>query len=177
MMKKQRGEDATKLALTAHADVRSSFAEAYRSVRTALQFSTRDGSPRQFIITSTSSGEGKTTTALSLAINFAQTGRPVLIVDADLRRPSLHKILDVDNSRGISNYLSSDIPALAAVRPTSIPNLFVIPAGPLPPNPVELLSGQSCSRCLANWVSGSRRSSSIRRPCSASRMPSCSAIK
>ncbi|MBK8742073.1 MAG: CpsD/CapB family tyrosine-protein kinase [Betaproteobacteria bacterium] len=122
-------------------DIRSSFAEAYRSVRTALQFSTRDGAPRRFIVTSTSAGDGKSTTALSLAINFSQTGRPVLLIDGDLRNPSLHKSLGTDNTRGLSNYLSGDLPVLAGVRTTAIPNLFLIPTGPLPPNPVELLSG------------------------------------
>jgi capsular exopolysaccharide synthesis family protein len=127
--------------MKAHEDMRSTFAEAYRSVRTALQFSTRDGAPRAYIVTSTSKGDGKTTTALALAINSAQTGRPVLLIDADMRHPALHKALKIDNSRGLSNYLSSDVPGLGVVRTTEIPNLFVIPAGPMPPNPVELLSG------------------------------------
>jgi capsular exopolysaccharide synthesis family protein len=129
------------LALMAHADVRSAFAEAYRSVRTALQYSTREGAPKSFIVTSTSKGEGKSTTAMALAINSAQTGRPILLIDADMRHPSLHKALGTDNARGLSNYLSSDVQGLGVVRRTEIPNLFVIPAGPLPPNPVELLSG------------------------------------
>jgi capsular exopolysaccharide synthesis family protein len=141
LIKAKKGQDAAILAMLSHQDARSGFAEAYRSVRTALQFSTREGAPRQFVVTSTSAGEGKSTTALSLAINFAQTGRAVLLIDADLRNPSLHKFVGVDNSRGVSNYLSSDLPALGVVRTTSIPNLYVIPAGPLPPNPVELLSG------------------------------------
>ena len=140
-MQRSQLAEGKSLALKAHEDMRSTFAEAYRSVRTALQFSTRDGAPRAYIVTSTSKGDGKTTTALALAINSAQTGRPVLLIDADMRHPALHKILTVDNSRGLSNYLSSDVPALGVVRTTEIPNLFVIPAGPMPPNPVELLSG------------------------------------
>ncbi len=141
LIKAKKGRDVIALALTSHSDVRSSFAEAYRSVRTALQFSTREGAPRQIVVTSTTAKEGKSTSALALAINFAQTGRSVLLIDADLRSPSLHKFLGVDNSRGLSNYLSSDLPALGVVRTTTIPNLYVIPAGPQPPNPVELLSG------------------------------------
>lgn len=140
-MPSQQAADARALAMVAHADVRSAFAEAYRSVRTALQFSTREGMPGSFMVTSTSKGDGKTTTALALAINSAQTGRPVLLIDADMRHPSLHRALGLDNARGLSNYLSSDVPALGVVRATEIPNLFVIPAGPMPPNPVELLSG------------------------------------
>ena len=137
------------LGLLAHDDVRSTFAEAYRSVRTALQFSTRDGAPRVFMVTSTAQGEGKTTTALALAINSAQTGRPVLLIDSDMRHPAVHKALGIDNSRGLSNYLSSDVPPLGVVRTTHIPNFFVIPAGPMPPNPVELLSGPKFALLLA----------------------------
>jgi len=140
-IKLKKGEAAAVIAMMAHEDQRSGLAEAYRSVRTALQFSTREGAPEQIVVTSTTAKEGKSTTALALAINFAQAGRPVLLIDADLRNPSMHKFLGVDNTRGLSNFLSSHIPALGVVRVTSIPNLYLIPAGPLPPNPVELLSG------------------------------------
>ncbi len=148
-VKLAKGEEKVVLAMRAHQDLRSDFAEAYRSVRTALQFATREGAPRQFVVTSTTKGEGKSTTSLSLAINFAQAGQPVLLIDADLRNAHLHKYLGVDNSRGLSNFLSGDFPALAAVHTTSIPNLFVIPGGTLPPNPVELLSGPKLPTLLA----------------------------
>ncbi|GMU73483.1 MAG: polysaccharide biosynthesis tyrosine autokinase [Burkholderiales bacterium] len=141
VVKTKKSERDKPLALQAHMDARSTFAEAYRSVRTALQFSTREGAPRQLVVTSACAGEGKSTTALALAINFAQIGHSTLLIDADLRNPSLHSMLGIDNSRGLSNYLSGDLPALGVVRITAIPNLYVIPAGPLPPNPVELLSG------------------------------------
>ena len=131
---------ASPLALNSHTEPASPFSEAYRSVRTALQFSTPTGAPRRLVVTSTSKDEGKSTTALSLAINFAQMGKPVLIIDADLRNPVLHKKLGVENSRGLSNYLSGNLRALEVAHPTAIPNLFVMTTGPLPPNPVELLS-------------------------------------
>jgi succinoglycan biosynthesis transport protein ExoP len=148
LVKSKKGQQNLLLAMMSHSDARSGFAEAYRSVRTALQFSTREGAPRQLVVTSTSAGEGKTTTALSLAINFAQTGKLTLLIDSDLRNPTLHKYLGVDNSRGLSNYLSGDMPALGVVRPTPVANLYVIPAGPLPPNPVELLSGPKLASML-----------------------------
>ena len=148
LVKGKKGHESPLLAMTSHVDARSGFAEAYRSVRTALQFATREGAPRQVVVTSTSAGEGKTTTALSLAINFAQAGKITLVIDSDLRNPTLHKYLGVENTRGLSNYLSSDMPALGVVRLTSVPNLYVIPAGPLPPNPVELLSGPKLQMML-----------------------------
>jgi capsular exopolysaccharide synthesis family protein len=143
--------DVTKgsIALGPHLDPTSAFAEAYRSVRTALQFSTASGAPRRLVVTSSSKNEGKSTTALALAINFAQMGKPVLIVDADLRNPALHKMLKMENARGLSNYLSGDIGVLEVVQKTDIPNLFVMTSGPLPPNPVELLSSMKLLTMLS----------------------------
>ena len=144
--------DASKpgrVAMVPHEDPTSAFAEAYRSVRTALQFSTASGAPRRLVVTSSSKNEGKSTTALALAINFAQLGKPVLIIDADLRNPVLHKLLKIDNSRGLSNYLSGNMGALQAIHNTTVPNLFVMTTGPLPPNPVELLSGMKMLTLLS----------------------------
>ena len=149
---KQRGAQAARtspLALSPHADPTSPFAEAYRSVRTALQFSTPSGAPRRLVVTSSSKDEGKSTTALALAINFAQMGKPVLIIDADLRNPVLHKMLGVENTRGLSNYLSGNIGPIEVTHRTDIPNLFVMTTGPLPPNPVELLSGMKLLTLLS----------------------------
>ena len=129
------------IALGPHLDPTSAFSESYRSVRTALQFSTSSGAPRRLVVTSSSKNEGKSTSALALAINFAQMGKPVLLVDADLRNPMLHKMLNLENTRGLSNYLSSNATLLQMAHTTDIPNLFVMTTGPLPPNPVELLSG------------------------------------
>jgi capsular exopolysaccharide synthesis family protein len=116
-------------------------AEAYRSVRTGLQFSTAHGAPHRLVLTSASNGEGKSTTALALAINFAQMGKAVLLIDADLRHPSIHRLLGLQNDYGLSNYLSSDVSDSEVTVETSIPNLYVMTSGPMPPNPVELLSG------------------------------------
>jgi polysaccharide biosynthesis transport protein len=137
------------IAMGPHLDPTSAFSESYRSVRTALQFSTPSGAPRRLVVTSSSKNEGKSTTALALAINFAQMGKPVLLIDADLRNPVLHKLLKIENSRGLSNYLSSNTTVLQMVQKTQIPNLYVMTTGPLPPNPVELLSGMKMVTLLA----------------------------
>jgi len=133
--------DQRPIALVGHEDPRSVFAESYRSLRTALEFSTSSGVPRTLTVTSANSGEGKSTTALSLAIQFAQAGKKVLLIDADLRKPSLHRSLGLDNHLGLTNLLAGEQERPASIaQPTHIPNLFVITSGPLPPNPAELLS-------------------------------------
>jgi capsular exopolysaccharide synthesis family protein len=121
-------------------DTRSHFAEAYRSLRTALQFSTAEGMPKVLMVTSTSMGEGKSTTALSLAMQVAQLGKKVLLIDGDLRKASLHKNLDLPNELGVTNYLAGDAKPVDITHTTEVPNLFAITSGPLPPNPAELIS-------------------------------------
>ncbi len=138
---KSSGSSSANMALQAHEDPRGHMAEAYRSVRTALQFSTAEGAPRRLVITSTTKNEGKSTTSLALAINFAQLGSKVVLVDADMRNPTVHKFLMLGNTQGLSNYLSGNHPQGDLVRATDVPNLFVMTAGPIPPSPVDLLTG------------------------------------
>ena len=123
------------------ADPRSAFSEAYRSVRTALQFSTDHGVPRSLLITSASPSEGKSTTALALARDLAQLGRRVLLIDGDLRNPNLHKQLGLRSEIGLSNLLAGASGLSDAVQETRHERLHVMLAGPVPPNPAELLSG------------------------------------
>ena len=129
------------IAMEVHDDPRSALAEAYRSVRTALQFSTAEGAPKRLVVTSTTRNEGKSTTSLALAINFAQMGQRVLLIDADMRNPTVHKLLGIPNEFGLSNLLSSDHRGDKMITATSVPNLSVLTAGPVPPNPVDLLTG------------------------------------
>jgi polysaccharide biosynthesis transport protein len=121
-------------------DPHSALSESFRSVRTALQFSTDGGVPKSLLLTSAHQGEGKSTTALALAQNFAQLSLKVLLIDADLRKPSLHKALGCDNGVGLSNYLVGDRASNVFCK-TSTPGLIFMSSGPLPPNPAELLSG------------------------------------
>lgn len=141
MTKEPKGEVLSSVAMLSHTDPRSAFAEAYRSMRTALQFSTTEGAPKRFVVTSCGKGEGKTTTALALAINFAQLGQRVLLIDADMRKSSVHKALGLPNERGLANLLTGDAGTESLIQKTQVPNLSVLTAGPTPPDPVELLMG------------------------------------
>jgi capsular exopolysaccharide synthesis family protein len=127
--------------LEALRDLRSAFSEAYRSVRTALQFTTDNGVPRVLLVTSANASEGKSTTAWSLARNFAQLGKSVLLIDGDLRNPSLHRLAGVRSEVGLSNLLAGAANFNEAVQATDDPRLKIVLAGPLPPNPAELLAG------------------------------------
>jgi succinoglycan biosynthesis transport protein ExoP len=135
--------------LSAMSDVRSSFAEAYYSLRTALQFSSADGVPRTLLVTSSRPSEGKSTTALAIAKNLARVGHRVLLIDADLRKPSLHRLLGVSSDVGLSSVLAGAALLSDAAVATADRNLATIPAGPLPPNPAELLSGPRIRSFLA----------------------------
>ncbi len=121
---------------------RSPIAEAYRLLRTNLEFSAIGGSLRTLLVTSSSPGEGKSTTAANLAIVLAQAGKQVILVDTDLRRPSLHKFFQRTNVRGFTTALlqQSDVSLDDCLLPTNITNLRLLPSGPLPPNPAELLA-------------------------------------
>jgi polysaccharide biosynthesis transport protein len=129
-------------------DPRSALAEAYRSIRTSLQFSTSHGAPRTITVTSCGKNEGKSTTAYSLAVALGQLGKRVLIVDADMRNPTLHKMFNTHHTDGLSNILSSNIDPIAVTRTTDFPNVYLITAGPLPPNPAELLAGPNLKKLL-----------------------------
>jgi capsular exopolysaccharide synthesis family protein len=130
-------------------DPRSALSEAYYSVRTALQFSTEDGVPSSLLVTSPRPAEGKTTSALAIATGFARLGLRVLLVDGDMRDPSLHKILSRDNGVGLSNVLAGGPEMNPALQPTSYKNLTFLACGPPPPNPAELLGGNKMRAFLA----------------------------
>ncbi len=127
------------LDLASHADPRSHFVETFRNLRTSLLLAAPDHPPRHVLVTSCEPGDGKSTVALNLAIVLTQLGRRILLVDADLRRPRIHKTLALDNALGLSSYLSGNADLADVLQETAVPNLRAIPSGPIPPNPSELL--------------------------------------
>lgn len=118
------------------------FGEAFRNIRTNVLFSFADPGFQSVAVTSTQPSEGKTVVASNLAMSIAESGRRVIIIDADLRRPRLHTVLGVPQEPGLSNILVGNVNAPDAVKPTKFPGLRVIPAGRLPPNPAELLGSK-----------------------------------
>ncbi|WP_125257790.1 GumC family protein [Brevundimonas fluminis] len=131
-------------------DIRSPFSEAYYSLRTALQFSTPDGVPASILVTSSRPAEGKSTTAYATALNLARIGKRVVLIDGDLRNPSMHRIVGVENTAGMSNLLAGASSLSQVVQATSEPNLGIVPSGPLPPNPAELWGSDRLRVILAD---------------------------
>jgi succinoglycan biosynthesis transport protein ExoP len=125
--------------LQAHRKPKSSVAECVRTIRTNLLFSTPDQPLRRLLVTSSSPQEGKTTVATNLAITMAQNGARTLLVDTDMRRPRIHRAFGLPNDAGVSSLILGQARIEEVVQETLVPNLFLLPCGPIPPNPAELL--------------------------------------
>jgi capsular exopolysaccharide synthesis family protein len=132
---KKKGAEAVAEELK---DQSSALSEAYYSLRTSLQFTTDSGAPKSLLITSTRAAEGKSSTTLALAQNFARLGNSVLLIDADLRKPAF--VTGVDSEEGLSKLITNQDPLRKHVLKTQFENLALLPCGPLPPNPAELLA-------------------------------------
>ena len=132
---------------------RSHFAEAFRSARTALAFSMVDKPLRSVVVTSAMPAEGKTLTAVNLAVAHAQAGKRTLLIDADLRKPRVHAVFNGRSDVGLSNLLASGkLESETAIVQAGIDNLFYMTSGPVPPNPVELLDSERFGRRLEEWL-------------------------
>ena len=130
------------------ASPKSSVSESYRGIRTSILFSAVDVAPRTILVSSAAPTEGKTITTANLAVTMAQTGNRVLIIDGDLRRPTLHRLFNIPRDRGLSNILVGNCSPDEAIIHTTIPGIDIIPSGPVPPNPSEMVGSQSMSKLL-----------------------------
>lgn len=127
---------------------KSAVSEAYRTLRTNIQFANVDNIMKRILFTSAGPGEGKSSTVANLAASIAQAGKSVLIIDADLRNPSQHKIFKLPNNNGLSTTLVEEVTSLTFVVNTENEGLDVLVAGPIPPNPAELLGSKRMKQIL-----------------------------
>lgn len=137
------------IELIPHIDSRSPVSEAYRAFRTSLLLASAN-SPKIIVITSSFAREGKTTTSINLSTVLAQMGKPVLLIDADLRRPRLQKVFRGKLNVGLVNHLAAGLAIEEVIQPTDVPNLSVILSGPIPPNPSELLASDKMKHLIAD---------------------------
>ena len=145
---KKRSTASNGLPLVAETQPRAAAAEAYRTLRINIQFASLDQPHRILIVASASAGEGKTTTVANFGVVNAQSGLRVCVIDADLRRPALHRIFGLPNQRGLTTALLEDQPIVTLVQPTRIPNLSVLTSGPSAPNPAELVGSKRMRQLL-----------------------------
>ncbi|CAN5506792.1 polysaccharide biosynthesis tyrosine autokinase [soil metagenome] len=144
-------EDPANSELLIYSDSRSSLAEAYRQLRTSILLSTAGHAPKSLLITSSLPSEGKTTTATNTAISLAQTGAKVLIIDADMRRPRLHSVFNIENGDGLSTILSTELSEteiLKVIKQDEKTKLYMLTSGPIPPNPAELIGSEQMANLL-----------------------------
>jgi non-specific protein-tyrosine kinase len=136
--------------LTTVSEPRSPISEAYRTLRTNLDFASLDQALKTLVVTSAGVGEGKSTTLANLAVVSAQAGRKVVLVDADLRRPTLHQVFGLDNESGLTTVMMDET-ALASppLQDSGIGDLAVLTSGPLPPNPAELMGSRRMEEVIA----------------------------
>jgi len=139
--KSKMNKDARKLITVTQP--KSPVAEQYRTIRTNIEFMAVDREIQAILVTSATQGEGKSTTSSNLAVAYAQQGKKVLIIDTDMRRPTVHYTFRVANGLGLSSLLTRQAEKDKAILPTKIDNLSILTAGPIPPNPAELLSSRA----------------------------------
>ncbi|WP_094549307.1 CpsD/CapB family tyrosine-protein kinase [Petroclostridium xylanilyticum] len=135
-------------SLIAHTNPKSPISEAYRVLRTNIQFSSVDKPLKVIVVTSAGPGEGKTTTMANLAITFAQSGSRTLLIDADLRKPKVHRTFYLSNQKGMTNVLAQHDDYKQHIQKSAAENLDVLTSGPIPPNPSELLSSNSMKQFI-----------------------------
>ncbi|EEM80867.1 MULTISPECIES: CpsD/CapB family tyrosine-protein kinase [Bacillus cereus group] len=134
--------------LITHKEPKSRIAEQYRNIRTNIEFTSVDNHIRSIIVTSVDPGDGKTTTIANLAVVFGQQGKKVLLIGADLRKPTLQNLFAAYSPNGLTNLLSGQTSFVQCIQKTDIENVYVMSAGPIPPNPAELLGYRKMDEVL-----------------------------
>ncbi|WP_409368430.1 CpsD/CapB family tyrosine-protein kinase [Lysinibacillus sp. 38-6] len=148
--KKNRRKMGRKLVTVGN---RNSFvSEQFRTIRTNITFAMPDQEIKSILVTSATPGEGKSTNVANLGVVFAQEGKKVCIVDADLRKPTMHYTFRLQNIRGLSNLLTTQYDLSEVLNSTDISNLFVVTSGPIPPNPAELLSSKAMDSVIRQLI-------------------------
>jgi len=132
---------------------RSPISEAFRTLRTNLQFASLDNELNTIMVTSATPQEGKSTISANLAVVMAQAGKKTLFIDTDLRKPTVHYTFGVQNREGLTNLLLSNSRIETLVQPSDIPNLDILTSGPIPPNPAELLGSTAMGRIIEESAS------------------------
>lgn len=138
----------SKRKLIAKYDPKSPISEQYRTIRTNILYSSVDEEIRSLMVTSSGPGEGKSTTTGNLAVVFAQQGKTVLLIDADLRKPTVHYTFKLSNTTGLTSILTNQVELMEAVNKTDEDNLYVLSSGPIPPNPSELLGSKAMKQFM-----------------------------
>lgn len=140
----------TKRKLVTKTDPKSPISEQYKTIRTNINFSAVDRDLRSIMVTSSGPGEGKSTTAANLAVVFAQQGKNVLLVDADMRKPTVHYTFNVTNTYGFTSILTRQKSLREVIHEADVDHLDILTCGPVPPNPAELLSSRSMEQFLVD---------------------------
>ena len=126
--------------------------EAYRTLRTNIQFASVDRRIKTIMVTSTNHSEGKSTTIANFAVVLAQAEKKVLLIDTDLRKPTIHHFFYLTNRIGLTNVLAGTENYNSAIQNTALPNLYVLPSGPIPPNPAELLGSKKMEKLVSELL-------------------------
>lgn len=145
---KKKNQVSQKRSLITRLNPKSPISEQYRTIRTNIQFSSIDNEIRTILVTSSGPGEGKSTTVANLAVVFAQQGKKVLLIDADMRKPTVHYTFHLQNMHGLTSVLSHQKTLQEALNKTDVENLSVLTAGPIPPNPAELLGSKAMNEFI-----------------------------
>ncbi|MDC3416614.1 CpsD/CapB family tyrosine-protein kinase [Aquibacillus salsiterrae] len=149
MFKKKRAKKvSTNRHLISKINPKSPITEQYRTIRTNLQFASVDKPLETMLVTSPGPAEGKSSTVANLATVFAQQGKKVLVIDADMRKPTLHYTFQLDNRNGLSSVLVGETDLKAAIEQSGVDNLELLTCGPIPPNPSELLGSKAMAKLI-----------------------------